>query len=74
MILNFLDMFLSDLAKYQESKDPYANVALYDLDRDPSETTNLAHKYPKLVEELLTEAEKAIKDAPSQAFTLVKTF
>ena len=65
-------MHLSDLAKYWESKDPYSNVALYDLDRDPSETTNLAHEYPKLVEDLLAEAEAAIKDAPSQAFTLVK--
>ena len=37
---------------------------LFNLDEDPQETTNLAKVYPKLVEELLNEAEEAIKDAP----------
>ena len=39
-------------------------VSLFNLDDDPQEITNLAKIHPSLVEELLKEAEEAIKDAP----------
>ena len=39
-------------------------VSLFNLDNDPQEATNLAKVHPSLVEELLKEAEEAIKDAP----------
>lgn len=65
-------MFPSDLQKYRNSRDPFSNVALFDLDTDPAETTNLAGKYPNLVEELLKEAEGAIKDAPRQVNSMVR--
>ena len=64
----------SDLEKYLQSTDPFSNVALYDLHKDPSETTNLAKQYPDLVKELLAEAEYAIKDAPKQFFTFVNSY
>ena len=61
----------TDLDKYWKSDDEFSTVALYDLSKDPSETTNLASLYPELVEELLAEAELAIKNAPKQTFTMV---
>ena len=64
-------MHPSDLDKYWNSNDEFSNVALYDLSKDPSETTNLARQFPDLVVELLAEAENAIKDAPKQIFTMV---
>ena len=64
-------MHPSDLDKYWNSNDEFSNVALYDLSKDPSETTNLARQFPDLVVELLAEAEYAIKDAPKQIFTMV---
>ena len=64
-------MFPSNLEKYLQSKDPFSNVALYNLHKDPAETTNLAKQYPELVKELLAEAENAIKNAPRQTFTMV---
>ena len=39
-------------------------VSLFNLEDDPQEVTNLAKLHPSLVEELLEEAEEAIKDAP----------
>ena len=69
-----LDMRPSDLEKYLHSNDEFSNVALYDLHKDPAETTNLAKQYPDLVKELLAEAEYAIKDAPKQFFTFVNSF
>ena len=64
----------TDLDKYWKSDDEFSTVALYDLSKDPSETTNLASLYPELVEELLAEAELAIKNAPKQTFTMVIYF
>ena len=67
-------MIPSNLEKYLKSNDDFSNVALYDLHKDPSETTNLAKQYPDLVKELLAEAEYAIKDAPKQTFTMVNLY
>ena len=67
-------MRLTDLDKYWKSDDEFSTVALYDLSKDPSETTNLATLYPELVKELLAEAELAIKNAPKQTFTMVIYF
>ena len=37
---------------------------MFNLEDDPQESQNLAKVYPEIVEELLKEAEEAIKDAP----------
>ena len=61
--------YKSDLNMYRkmQEEDPiYPVVSLYNLEDDPQETTNLANEHPKLVEELLKEAEEAIKSAPDQ--------
>ena len=68
-----LELYPTNLDKYWKSNDEFSNVALYDLSKDPSETTNLAKQYPDLVKELLAEAEHAIKDAPKQTFTMVNS-
>ena len=52
--------------KMQKEDPVYPVVSLFNLEDDPQETTNLADNYPELVEELLKEAEEAIKDAPKQ--------
>ena len=65
------EMRPTDLDKYWKSDDEFSTVALYDLSKDPSETTNLATLYPELVKELLAEAELAIENAPKQTFTMV---
>ena len=50
-----------------QGDDPiYPTVSLFNLEYDPQETTNLAKDRSDLVEELLKEAEDAIKDAPQQ--------
>lgn len=44
----------------------YSTVALFDLEKDPSESVNIAYDNRELVQILLEEAEEAIKDAPRQ--------
>ena len=57
--------------KWIKSIDPLAGVFLYDIEKDPSESNNLAKIYPELVIELLQEAEEKIKEAPAQEFGFV---
>ena len=64
-------MYPTDINKWKSSSDPLAGVLLYDVEKDPSESKNLANIHPELVIELLKEAEDYIKDAPPQEFGLV---
>ena len=44
---------------------------MFDIEKDPSESNNLASVHPDLVVKLLKEAEEQIKDAPPQEFGFV---
>lgn len=56
-----------ELFKKMHAEDSeYPLVSLFNLEDDPQETTNLANDHPELVEELMKEAENAIKSAPKQ--------
>jgi len=59
------DYFKSDLGYWKSRDGVYPTVSLFNLEEDPQETTNLASKHPDLVETLLAEAEKEMKNAPS---------
>ena len=41
-------------------------MSLFNLEEDPQEVNNLAKQYPRLVEELLEEAEEVLRHAPPQ--------
>ena len=57
----------SDLEKFRKRHtSQYPLVSLFNLDDDPQESNNLAEAHPKLVEELLTEAESVVSKAPGQ--------
>ena len=56
---------------YLKERNPLSGVFLVDIEKDPTETINLAGKYPKLAKELLLEAENMIKYAPLQETTSV---
>ena len=64
-------MYPTDINEWKSSSDPLAGVFLYDVEKDPSESNNLANIHPDLVIELLKEAEEHIKDATPQEFGLV---
>jgi arylsulfatase A-like enzyme len=51
-------------APYKQAKTP---LALYDLEADPGETTNLAARHPEVVERLKALAEKAREDLGDSA-------
>ena len=70
-LINFLDVYPTDLLKWNASKDPLGGIFLYDLEKDPSESNNLATMYPELVIKLMKEAENEIKNAPPQEFGFV---
>jgi len=57
--------FPSDLNfwRHHDSSD-YPTVSLFNLEDDPQEERNLAASKPKLVEELLREAELVVREAP----------
>ena len=57
---------------YWQEVDPLSGVFLVDIEKDPSESVNLAHKHPNLVKELLQEAERMIMGAPLHDNTGVK--
>ena len=44
----------------------FARVSLFDIEKDPSESNNLASSHPQLVKELLKEAELVVSKAPRQ--------
>ena len=71
MFNEFLDIYPTDLLKWNASKDPLGGIFLYDLEKDPSESNNLASMYPELVVKLMKEAEDEIKYAPPQEFGFV---
>ena len=70
-VLHILDLYPTDLNKWKTSEDPLGGVFLFDIEKDPSESNNLASSHPDLVVKLLKEAEEQIKDAPPQEFGFV---
>jgi len=59
----------TDLDHFLSLQQTYPNlplVSLFNLEEDPSESTNQASQHPGLVRELLAEAEAALVDAPLQ--------
>ena len=69
--MHILDLYPTDLKKWKTSEDPLGGVFLFDIEKDPSESNNLASSHPDLVVKLLKEAEEQIKDAPPQEFGFV---
>ena len=67
----FLDIYPTDLKKWEASEDPLGGIFLFDIKNDPSESKNLASLHPDLVVRLLKEAEEEIKNAPPQEFGFV---
>ena len=68
---NFLDIYPTDLKKWEASEDPLGGIFLFDIKNDPSESNNLASQHPDLVVRLLKEAEEEIRNAPPQEFGFV---
>ena len=67
----FLDIYPTDLKKWEASEDPLGGIFLFDIKNDPSESNNLASQHPDLVVRLLKEAEEEIRNAPPQEFGFV---
>ena len=58
-------LWLSNYLLFQSySKKGGFQTLLFDIDKDPRETTNIADEHPELVKELLSEVKKYLKDKP----------
>ena len=58
-------LWLSNYLLFQTySKKGGFQTLLFDIDKDPRETSNIADEHPEIVKELLSEVKKYLKDKP----------